>query len=334
MPTREAMTDDEGFVIPQKFEDFEQEVAPPEPRPRRRSRSRSAALLRYLLGVGLLLGLFLAVFGPELKETFGREFAQQALGRARQAQMQGDFRGAAKALDRAVFWLGEEPPRLIQWRAYCNSRCGELRRSLADYDQYLEHAPRDVDALLDRGFVLQRLGRTRDALNDCDKAVELAPTAEEAEASLEAAYERANVLNSRAYNRALAGEELTGALDDVGEALLLLGDEPPMFIGVRDWKEYRAMYLDTRGYVLHLLERRKEALADFDEAIAIVDELDDATPVDGLEARMQRRQYDEHRAVMKYHRADVLETLGRTQEAERERAAALRLGYDPDAGVL
>jgi tetratricopeptide (TPR) repeat protein len=66
---------------------------------------------------------------------------------------------------------------------------------------------RDVVSMLyaDRGWIYVRMGKSREALDDVNKAVELHPTAEN--------------LNTRAYARAVLNIELNEGLADIDKAL-------------------------------------------------------------------------------------------------------------------
>jgi tetratricopeptide (TPR) repeat protein len=88
--------------------------------------------------------------------------------------------------------------------------------------------------------------------------------------------------------------------------------------------------LDTRGYLLHLLNRNEEALADLQRAIDRLKNDFNQDPFDSLKRMQIRRSL----AVMYHHRGLVFEQLGRTAEAEQDRKHGDRLGYDPQHGVL
>jgi tetratricopeptide (TPR) repeat protein len=126
-------------------------------------------------------------------------------------------------------------------------------------------------------------------------------------------------LNQRAYIRALANtskEELEAGLKDVEEAIAMERDD-------------NAAFIDTRGYLLHLLGRHKEALVDIKRAIELTK---------GSRERAYRfndaQELKENLAVMHHHRALIHDALGNKDEAIEDFRLAEEFGYNPDAGVL
>ena len=105
--------------------------------------------------------------------------------------------------------------------------------------------------------------------------------------------------NNRAYNLALAGKQLERALEDVDKALELHGPDEA--------------FLDTRGYLLYLLDRPLEALADLDSAIELL--------------RRHRLRSGDGAGEIYYHRALVHQKLGNRDLSDADFRRAKQLGY-------
>ena len=151
-----------------------------------------------------------------------------------------------------------------------------------------------------------------EAIHDINKAVELRPA-------------EPNVLNSRAYIRAIANRELERALADVGTALSMEGEN--------------ANFLDTRGYVCFLLGDGDRALADLDRALEMAQQqacrgvfMGDH-PHRGRVLARAIRQHENAMAVMYHHRGQVHKSLGHDQLADADLRQGDTLGYNPAAGV-
>jgi tetratricopeptide (TPR) repeat protein len=114
--------------------------------------------------------------------------------------------------------------------------------------------------------------------------------------------------NSVAYMSAVVGHNLPAALERVNQALKHHPQE--------------AMYLDTRGFILHKLGRSEEALADLNQAIESFEKQWGATP----SAQLVR----EALAVMIYHRSLVFGTLEISAQAEQDRQRVQKLGFEPN----
>lgn len=132
------------------------------------------------------------------------------------------------------------------------------------------------------------------------------------------------ILNELAYYQALAGIDLDQALARINQALERLPDAPEL--------------RDTRAWVLFQMGRPQDAIADADFAVERYDaqatnnSLGDTLgwleerlsgPPEPLaeDAVLTRREAGEllwGRGAVHYHRAKILEALGRTDEAEQE----------------
>ena len=137
-----------------------------------------------------------------------------------------------------------------------------------------------------RAELLGELHRYEEAAADYARVIQLQP-------------DNAIAYNNRAYNLALAGKQLERALEDVETALELHGPDEA--------------FLDTRGYLLYLLDRPDEALADLDSAI---------------ELRHRHRLGSGNGAgEIYYHRALIHQKLGNRNLSDADFRRAKQLGY-------
>lgn len=130
-------------------------------------------------------------------------------------------------------------------------------------------------------------------------------------------------LNQIAYFRALAGEELNAALEEINIALTI---RP---------KEYS--FLDTRAWIRYGIGELPEALEDANAAVNGVDDLvnesensfwnslfelvsqdPEPTSEDGVLTRLEAGQLIWSAGVIHYHRAKILDGLGRTEQSKAD----------------
>jgi tetratricopeptide (TPR) repeat protein len=133
-------------------------------------------------------------------------------------------------------------------------------------------------------------------------------------------------LNHRAYIRALVGRDLSEALADIDAALAVRDDEPVEF-------------LDTRGFILHLLGRQQEAIDQLNLAIDGMQRqrrqaLLLAERVDRVQLARRLRWFDHSLAVMHHHRALACQAIGLEDQAEQDFETARQKGFDPSRGVM
>jgi tetratricopeptide (TPR) repeat protein len=202
---------------------------------------------------------------------------------------------------------------LLARRASAKSEINDLEGSLADFDRVLTSPlpSRElrVQCFLQRSWVQCRLKNYVAAVDDISSAIQLYGR------------DHAVLLNQRAYIRALANaekkdkQELQAGLEDIERALSMAPD--------------KAAFIDTRGYLLHLLDQNKDALQEMDRAILLTK---------AVEQRVYRvedgQRLREDLAVMHYHRGLIYDALGQKQEASDDFQLAEEYGYNPDAGVL
>ncbi len=205
-------------------------------------------------------------------------------------------------------------------RAQDKLRTNDLRGAVVELTRAIRWHPKgDREELANvyeaRSLVLQRLGRFDQAAKDAVSAARIDPTPQH--------------LNLAAYTRALAKVQLPDALQDVNNALSQIPRNDPEYPNV----------LDTRGYVLHLLERQEEALKDFNEAIDICEQIKKELTPDLLGRRARNeirtlREMDLNLAVMYHHRGLVHEKLNHADQAAADIKLGDDLGYNPAAGIL
>ncbi len=211
------------------------------------------------------------------------------------------------------------------WRSEMNDLAG----SLADFNDLVQqvkdrdHLPSQrnlwffdqAEMYSGRAWIFVRMGRGREAIDDATQAVKLRATP--------------RFLNSRAYIRALAQMELLEGLEDIDQALAEVGQQTA---------EY-AIFLDTRGYLLHLLDRNIDALADLDRAVEMRELqkrrlLEQQFRFDLRRLQYELKQTDGDLAVMYHHRGLVQEKLGHDGPAQDDLRRGDQLGYNPARGVL
>ncbi len=311
--------DEHGLPIPQRFADNR---PPDDEAPQRPKISPSAK--RWVVLV-LLVGIIVPIiFGPRIISAGRETLARWLSSRAETKLLEGDKRGALADLNQAISW-DPEAWRPYHLRANIRQEQNELDASLADFTKAIDLLDsqdkagrrrwRGIDRLenlailhVQRSWVHVRLSQGRDAIDDATDAVNLlrCPT----------------TLNARAYARAVLNMELKEGLDDIDQALAnpTLND---------------ADYRDTRGYLLHLLDRNDKALVELDRAIKATErKRDEAVFRQNLFGRQDQRDLDQGLAVMYHHRGQVHQKLEHKEQAEADLQLANQLGYNQANGVF
>lgn len=150
-------------------------------------------------------------------------------------------------------------------------------------------------------------------------------------------------LNQVAYFRAVGKQDLTLALQEINEVLQKT-KRPVNELSYSERLQLMAC-LDTRGYILFLLDRPKEAINDMDEAATLAEiEVRDygmrrrqrlyaATDLREFEIREPAQSYN--LGVIFYHRSLVLAKLKHKKDAQRDwQMAKDLLGREPDETVF
>jgi tetratricopeptide (TPR) repeat protein len=312
--------DDHGFPIPPRYEDLKFHDEDSASRPKVNMRVKRWLLLALLVGIIVPI-----VFGPRILASGRNLVARWLAGQAEQKYYDGNLEGALADLDDAIEW--DPTLRNLYWRrAICREAVNDLEGCLADWNKLVELLessrirPREkferlvekVQAYSRRSWIYVRLGQKESALADATRGVELLPNAV--------------TWNTRAYSRAVLGVELEAGLADIEKAMQQGGESPN--------------YLDTRGYLLHLLGRNEEALTDMNRAILPTEREKTIYSTRNMrrmskrELKNQLQEIDHSLAVMYHHRGLIYKQLGRTQEAEKDLSESEALGYDPDNGVF
>ena len=241
------------------------------------------------------------------------------LAHAAQAQVRealGDIDGAIEALTRALDIAGEEPDYLAD-RALLHLDLGNIERALADLNRAFEAAPDRAGIRLLYADLLRIVDRYDDALEVIDALIDDEP-------GLPVAYRlRAAIRLSR--------DDEPGALADLMAAIAI---DP----------EDAAAYA-TRALVHHQAERFDEAIADYDRSLELRPG-DASTLNNRADARMLLGDLDlaledidaavaanPELGIAHYTRGQILDELGRADEAQAAYDEAARLGYEPPEDV-
>lgn len=269
-----------------------------------------------LVVAAALAGLVAAVAWSVGEPVVGPQIVRWSIRRAIRHEARGDLDAAVADLGRAARWVGDDPDRLgefLIWRALLRLQQRDPHGALDDCSRAVAALPLAMQPRCVRALVHAVLARGDDALTDAEAVVGLAGAG-----SPEA-------LNHRAYIRALVGRDLEAALADVDAALARGGDE--------------AAYLDTRGYLLHLLGRHTEAIDQLNLAIEKtqrqrreVAARSATAPPDEIAHRL--RGIDHGLAVMHQHRAVACRAAGLEGQARQDFEIAERCGYDPTRGIF
>jgi tetratricopeptide (TPR) repeat protein len=321
MPAPIRKYDQFGFPVPGTFEDLPMpdrdaaaaRAASPAARPRGASRRKKIILGLILLGIIALAAI------PWITDVGQGLLGDWLAQRARQRFNDGDMPGTVADSTRAFTLLGDELNdqrriELLAIRGCAKLRINDLEGSRVDFDRVLTSPRADHGVRLlcyfHRSWANCRLQNHAEAVADATQAIELVGHGHRMLPTL---------LNQRAYTRALANtskEELEAGLKDVEDAIAMGPDD-------------NAAFIDTRGFLLHLLGRHREALVDMKQAIAL-------TESNKLRAYRfdEDQQLKEDLAVMYHHLSLIHAALGNTEDADQNRQRAEENGYDPDAGVL
>jgi len=318
MPAPIRRTDELGFHVPATFAE-----APEAGSAVGRAVRRWLWRWRWVLLV-LLLPL---LFYDKLLAIGGHWIAERMLRQAEVNYVADDLPSALADLDRAIYW---EPEPLERCQAYLfrgqvHEKMRSLEKSEADFGAVIEllsdpgrvrEEALDLGTVYDqRAWIRQRLGRHREALDDATTALKFVDSTQ-----------RPQALNQRAYIRALAGMELEQGLEDIEQALAAAHHDDPEFI-------------DTRGYLRLRLGKFQDALSDFDNAILGWEQSRPRLGGDGTEldrwVYVQRlRDYTRNLAVMRHHRGEAYEKLGKSKEAKQDFEWAEQHGYNPADGNM
>lgn len=307
MNPTDVRLDAHGFPIPPTIGGSQPVDSSEKPR----RMGRGTFTIRVLLVIVALGAAVMALVRAELGEPMARTVAGWLAGHAFEKQAADDLDGALRDLDRALAWT-DKMPEIFAMRGQVRLENGDVPGSLADFNKVISMWPASSDAYEWRSMALQRLDQHDEAIRDINKAIELRPA-------------EPNLLNSRAYVRAIANQDLKEALADVEKALSMEGEN--------------ANFLDTRGYLYFLLGDTDRALADLDRALKITEQQAPRAVFMGNHPHRGRvlaraiRRHEYAMAVMYHHRGQVHKSLGHDDLAEADLRQGDALGYNPAAGV-
>lgn len=300
-------------------------------------RARDAEPRGFLRPWHLVLVMLVAVFGPCTAVQAPREVGRWKLAQAIKLREAGEKEEAYARLDEALEWYPKSMEmRLLRAEWYLED--GRREEAIAEADRLLEEGETSLRVLTAHSTFMQNAGEFAKAVDDWKEIVR--------QSEVSGRPTKATAMNGLAYAQSLANAELDEALDHVNVALEAEPENPA--------------YLDTRGFIYYQQSRAKsgeeatellnKGLADMDPAVKGMDRVvaqlrgsaDAALPEKAKRAKrsgpktLQELESNEETlvrgsAVMHYHRALILEALGRQKEADAERAVARRLiGREPD----
>lgn len=254
-----------------------------------------------------------------------REVSQWYLAAAIRHRATGEQAVAERQIEQALRWHPTSVDVLLSDALWLRKN-GQGEAALARCQQLVEAWPDDPRGYLERSHVLQQIGRASEAIADWKT---LSALNEQRPFMAEE-----QIWNGLAYARAIANEDLVAGLEDANRAARGPAPSPEV--------------LDTRGYLYYRLGRLDEARRDLDEAIARYQawfndrkqRLVAQGSAAGLAKLDEQRRSELLReaamglAVMRYHRALVLDSLGDSVAAEDERKQVRALGFTPDESLF
>jgi len=276
-------------------------------------RPRAGAWKRWLLLAVILGGVVTAIVIPQSLAAVREAVVQWSLERAAECEARSDIVGAIADVSRALRWHGEEAD-LLCMRAMLSLEERDAPGSLEDAVRATAIAPTAVQPWRVRALVNVVLNDVDAALSAADMVVNLSAAGDP------------DALNHRAYIRGLVGRDLPAALADIDQALAS-GDESS------------AEMLDTRGFLLHLLGRHREAVDQLNLAITGMQQNRRkigllSGRVDPVQLACRLRGLDHGMAVMLHHRALACRAIGLEEQAKQDFELADRKGFDPSRGIF
>jgi len=295
---------------------------------------------------------FIAVSGVIVAwQEAPREMARWHQARAEVFVARQDIASAIGQLDKALK-SDNSNPHISQVRARYKLAMKDLNGGLDDINRTIELAGEShrVSLLIERSEVLQRLERHDEAIEDWNSIVEKSRNLMESDTDemftavvTGLTHPLDMALNARAYIRARGNRQLQEGLDDIHEAIRLLESETYRKLHHRlgyNFRQTRANYYDTRGYLLYLLDQPALALQDLSLAIQWMNSSFgyamariQTHPLDGGSVAREWNSFVEGLAVIYFHRALVHDRLGNKLEVDADLHSAAELGYNPEDGV-
>ena len=304
--------DRDGFPIPPEFDvpGAAADDAGQQPVPVRRRAGAGKRLFIAAIIAGLVVPTLLApVAMPLIREAV----VAWSLEQATLHEVQDDLPTAVTHMSRAIDWYGQDP-ELLCMRAMLRLENRDAAGAIADAEQAAREMPTSPTPARVRALASVVAGEPEAAVEAAELAVRLSGPGDP------------EALNHRAYIRALVGRDLSEALADIDAALAVRDDEPVEF-------------LDTRGFILHLLGRQQEAIDQLNLAIDGMQRQRRqamllAERVDRVQLARRLRWFDHSLAVMHHHRALACQAIGLDNQAKQDFETARQKGFDPSRGVM
>ena len=284
-------------------------------------RQRPGAWKRWLLLAVILGGVVPAIVIPQALPIVREVVVQWSLERAAECEARSDIAGAVADVSRALRWLGDDAD-LLCMRAMLRLEERDAAGCLEDAKRASAMAPTAVQPWRVRALVNVVLDDVDAALAAADMVVNLSSPGDP------------DALNHRAYIRGLVGRDLPAALADIDRALA--GREGG---GRNATEDASPEMLDTRGFLLHLLGRHREAVDQMNPAITAMQQNRRklgllAGRVDPVQLACRLRGLDHGMAVMLHHRALACRAVGLEEQAKQDFELAGRKGFDPTRGIF
>jgi len=275
-----------------------------------------AAWKRWLLLAVILGGVVPAIVVPQVMPLVREAVVQWSLERAAECESKSDIAGAVTDVGRALAWNGDDAD-LLCMRAMLRLEDRDATGALEDAVRAAAIAPTAVQPWRVRAIVNVVLDDADAALAAADMVVNLSAAGDP------------EALNHRAYIRGLVGRDLPAALVDIDRAL---GDGGAT-------EDSSPEMLDTRGFLLHLLGRHREAVDQLTLAITGMQQTRRkigmlAGRVDPVHLACRLRSLDHGMAVMLHHRALACRAVGLEEQAKQDFELAGRKGFDPSRGIF
>jgi tetratricopeptide (TPR) repeat protein len=242
-----------------------------------------------------------ATVGPCAYLEAPREVSRWYLAAAQVEREAGHKELADQQMSHAQRWSPDDPAIFLA-RAEWRREDGQYLAALEDVNSVNERIPDNPAVLIERSQILQHLGRHDEAIADWRSLDRMSVTS--------GIPSRPMALNGLAYARAVGNVQLDEALKGIEEALVMQPGDP--------------MFLDTHGFILYRQGKYSESITDMERAVIDIEKL-------LREPTKDRPLLIQGVAAVRYHRALVLEKLGRYAEAKLDRARAKQLiGREPD----
>jgi tetratricopeptide (TPR) repeat protein len=273
------------------------------------------------MGVLILACMFAVVAVPVLYHVLPRELDRWHMALAVERRLEGDLEGAVQSLNRVID-SSPDNDELLRQRAEWRTELKDFEAALADANRAVELNARNAWGYFVRSQIYQHLDRHDEALADWKTLVE--------EKRGFRRLAKSSLLNGRAYARAIAGQQLDEALEDVQQAIEISAEEPAL--------------LDTRGFIQLLRGETDSALRDMERAVELAElhheswseMLQTGRPgvLDLREFKLDFARNAESVAVIRYHRSLVYDELGESSKAEEDRLRVRELGFEPNEDLF